>query len=82
MDFTEEETQTADKHMQRCSMSLVIREVPIKTLMRYHYTLIRSSNIKNTGLTKSWQEHRAPETLIPTVGNMESYTQFASFLKH
>lgn len=71
----------ANKHMQRYSVSLVIRELPIKTLMRYHYTLIRLSNIKNTGLTKSWQEYTAPETLIHYHWKY-GIIQFASFLKY
>jgi hypothetical protein len=52
--FSKEEVQMVKKHMKKCSTSLAINEMQIKTMLRFHVIFVRMAIIKNTNNSKCW----------------------------
>jgi hypothetical protein len=54
----------AKKHMKKCSPSLAIKAVQIKTTLRFHLTPVRIAIIKNTTNNRCWWECGGKGTLV------------------
>ena len=74
--FSKDDIHMANKHMKRCSTSLIIRKRQIKTRMRYHLTLVRTAIIKSLQTVNAGEGVEKREPSYAVGGNVNWYSHY------
>ena len=74
--FSIEDMQMANRHMKRCSVSLIIREMQIRTTVKYQLTLVRMAIIKNLQITNAGEGVEKREPSYTVGGNVNWYSHY------
>ena len=74
--LSKEDIQIGNRHMKKCSTSLTIREIQIKTTMRCQLTLIRLTIIIETTNIKCWRQYGEREPSCTVGENLNCYNHY------
>ena len=74
--FSKEDIQMVKKHMKRCSISVIIIDIQIKTTMRYHYTQVEMAIIKNLQTISAGEGLEKREPSYTVGGNENWYSHY------
>ena len=74
--FSKEDIQMANKHMKRCSTSLIIREIQTKTTTKYHLMPVRMAAIQKSQTINAGEGVEKRETSYTVGGNANYYSHY------